>query len=85
MATYSSILAWKIPWKEEPGELQFMGSERVGHNWATEPCSPPRLTVPKKEKWGFSGGAVVKNPSSNAGDKSWIPDWGTKIPHILGK
>ena len=35
MATHSSILAWKIPWTEEPGELQFMGSQRVGHNWAT--------------------------------------------------
>ena len=31
MATYSSILAWKIPWKEEPGRLQSMGSQRVGH------------------------------------------------------
>ena len=32
MATYSSILAWKIPWTEEPGRLQSMGSQRVGHN-----------------------------------------------------
>ena len=32
MATYSSILAWKIPWKEEPGRLQSMGLQRVGHN-----------------------------------------------------
>ena len=32
MATYSSILAWRIPWIEEPGGLQFMGSQRVGHN-----------------------------------------------------
>ena len=29
MATYSSILAWKIPWTYEPGRLQFMGSQRV--------------------------------------------------------
>ena len=29
MATHSSILAWKIPWTEEPDELQFMGSQRV--------------------------------------------------------
>ena len=35
VATHSSILAWKIPWTEEPGRLQFMGSQRVGHNWAT--------------------------------------------------
>ena len=32
MATYSSILAWGIPWTEEPGELQSKGSQRVGHN-----------------------------------------------------
>ena len=32
MATYSSTLAWKIPWTEEPGGLQSMGSQRVGHN-----------------------------------------------------
>ena len=34
MATHSSILAWKIPWMEEPVRLQSMGSQRVGHNWA---------------------------------------------------
>ena len=32
MATHSSIPDWKIPWTEEPGGLQFMGSHRVGHN-----------------------------------------------------
>ena len=32
MATHSSILAWKIPWTEEPGWLQSMGSQRVGHD-----------------------------------------------------
>ena len=32
MATHSSILAWKITWTEEPGRLQSMGSQRVGHN-----------------------------------------------------
>ena len=32
MATHSSILAWKISWTEEPGGLQSMGSQRVGHN-----------------------------------------------------
>ena len=34
-APHSSTLAWKIPWTEEPGRLQSMGSLRVGHNWAT--------------------------------------------------
>ena len=32
MATLSSTLAWKIPWMEEPGRLQSMGLQRVGHN-----------------------------------------------------
>ena len=32
MATHSSILAWRIPWTEEPGELQSMGLQRVGHD-----------------------------------------------------
>ena len=32
MANHSSTLAWKIPWMEEPGRLQFMGTQRVGHN-----------------------------------------------------
>ena len=36
MATHSSILAWIMPWTEEPGGLQSTGSQRVGHNWATK-------------------------------------------------
>ena len=32
MVTYSSILAWRIPWTEEPGGLQSMGSQRIGHD-----------------------------------------------------
>ena len=35
MATHSSTLAWKIPWMKEYGRLQFMGPQRVGHNWTT--------------------------------------------------
>ena len=36
MATHSSIIAWRIPWTEEPGGLESMGSQRVGHHWAIE-------------------------------------------------
>ena len=39
MATHSSLLAWRIPWAEEPGGLQSMGLQRVGHHLATKP--PP--------------------------------------------
>ena len=35
MATYSSILSWRIPWTEEPGRLQSRGSQRIRHDWAT--------------------------------------------------
>ena len=37
MATHSSILAWRIPWTEEPGGLQSMEWQRVRHGWATKP------------------------------------------------
>ena len=37
MATHSSVLAWKIPWTEDPGGLQSMVSERVNHDWVTNP------------------------------------------------
>ena len=40
MATHSSILAWKIPWTEEPGRLQFVGSQRIGHDLVTKPPPP---------------------------------------------
>ena len=36
IATHSSILAWSIPWTEEPGGLQSTGSQRVGHDWVTK-------------------------------------------------
>ena len=58
MATHSSTLAWRIPWREEPGRLQSMGSQRVGQDWTTS------LSL---------CGSVVKNLSSNARDTSWIP------------
>ena len=44
MATYSNILAWKIPWTEDPSRLQSMGSQRVGHEWACMPVCAPTHT-----------------------------------------
>ena len=45
MATHSSILAWRIPWTEEPGRLHSMGSQRVGHEQETvqQQQSPSKL------------------------------------------
>ena len=56
MAIHSSILAWRIPWTEKSGGLQFMGSQRVRHNWATE----------QQQQYihrGFPGGASCKQPA----------------------
>jgi len=39
MATHSSIFAWEIPWTEEPGGLQSIGSQRVGHDWSDLACT----------------------------------------------
>ena len=57
MATHSSILAWRIPWTEEPGRLLSMGSQRVRHDWVTNTFTfkvgllekgiePPKFYVP---------------------------------------
>ena len=70
MVTHSSILAWRIPWKEKPGRLQSMGLQTVRHDWATSPS--PR-------------GPVVKNLPFNAEVPGLVPGPGTKIPHALGK
>ena len=43
MAIHSSTIAWKIPWTEEPGRLQSMGSQRVGHDWATSRSCSSKL------------------------------------------
>ena len=41
IATHSSILAWRIPWTEEPGGLQSMGLQRVRHDWVTNTRTHP--------------------------------------------
>ena len=48
-ATHSSILAWGVPWTEEPGGLQAMGSQRVRHNLETKPPPIQFIAWPKKE------------------------------------
>ena len=64
MANHSSILAWRIPWTEEPGRLQSMGSQGVGHKWATSlslftfmhwirKCQPTPVFLPgESQEWG---------------------------------
>ena len=76
MATQSSTLAWKIPWMEEPGGLQSMGSQRVGHDLATEQEQTDLSSKRIKRKVGFSGGSESKAAASNEGDPVSIPGWG---------
>ena len=56
MATHSSVLAWRIPWTEQPGGLPSMGSHRVRHNWSD-------LAAAAAEKWkcvaGYNPGVTV--------------------------
>ena len=54
MATHASILAWRIPWAEEPGGLQSMGLQRVRHDWS-EPGVEPQWKAEWPECRGFSG------------------------------
>ena len=68
MVTHSSILAWRIPRIEEPGQLQSMGSQRVGHDWVTEHTHThawsvllPRKSENDSSQW--SEGLIVQ-PSS---------------------
>ena len=56
MAIYSSILAWRIPWIEEPGGLQSIGSQRVRHSLVTEHAQVYRLRSEGRIfVWGTSG------------------------------
>ena len=78
MATYSSILTWRISWTEEPGGLQFMGLQRVGHDLATKPHHPLQCS------WAFPGGSGSKNLPATGG--TWVQSlgWGDlgSIPEL---
>ena len=84
MATHSSTLAWKIPWMEEPSRLQSIGSQRVGHDWATSQVHWfPKVKQKSKDSdnGGFPGGPVVKNLPCNARDTDSIPGpGGSHVP-----
>ena len=71
MATHSSFLAWRIPWTEQLGRLQSVGSQRV------EQLTLSLISL-NKLCWDFPGGPVVKTSCSNAGSAGLIPVWGVK-------
>ena len=66
MAPHSSTLAWKIPWTEEPGRLQTMGSWRVGHDWVTSLSLFPFMHW--RRKWQPT---PVFLPGESQGREAW--------------
>ena len=80
MVIHSWALAWKIPWIEEPGRLQSMGPQRVGHDLAIK----QQLLIPTANAAFFHlgfpdswvGKKKKKKSACNAADPSSIPEWG---------
>ena len=68
METHSSILAWRIPWTEEPGWLQSMGSQGVGHDWTTDTDAP---TVRDTYKLRKNQTPVALGLTAEHGSLSW--------------
>ena len=78
MAPHSSTLAWKIPWTEEPGRLQSMGSQRVGHDWAT---SLSLFTVMHwRRKWQPTP-VFLPGDSQGRGSLVGCRLWGCRVRH----
>ena len=80
MATHSSILAWKIPWTEEPGRLQSMGSQRGSHDWAT-------LLLLYFYYWIGVRWALSQTVGSKVivSERYWMdePVWNARVPHTV--
>ena len=76
MATHSSILAWKIQWTEKPGGLNSMGSQRVGHDWATS----------LSHRWHYPNGRKWRGPKEtlDEGEKGEWKGW-LKTQHSKNK
>ena len=68
MATHSSILAWGSPWTEEPGGLQSMGLQRVGHDLGTEYTHMPGLEL-------YMTNDDLRNDLVGADYSRWFPDF----------
>ena len=78
MAPYSSTLAWKIPWAEEPGGLSSMESHRVGHDWSDLAAAAAAATCRNKIIWGNLGEQYIEHWDTGEPDqiskdyRSWI-------------
>ena len=80
MAAHFNILAWRIPWTEEPGRLQSIGSHRVGHDSNDLAHMHVDIQIRLNSTYfvstGLPCGTVVKNLPANAGNAGSIPELG---------
>ena len=90
MAPHSSTLAWKIPWMEEPGRLQPMGSLRVGHDWATSlslftfmhwrrQWQPPPVSCLENPRDGGAWWAAVYGVAQSQTRLKWLSSSSSKL------
>ena len=90
MAPHSSTLAWRIPWTEEPGGLQSMGSQRVGQNWVTSlsisfSCTGEGNGNPLRYSWlenprdSGAGWAAVYGVAQSRTRMKWLSSGGSSI------
>ena len=79
VATHSSVLAWSIPWTEEPGGLQAMGSPRVRHDWSVLACSSQAdlQRCPNSHRW-----TTWQSQDSEVELASESALWWTDLPEI---
>ena len=89
MATHSSILAWRMPWTEEPGGLQSMGLQRVGHDWSdwARTHAGWRMQMDSQVKryvgWGLGGSQAQLQSWSRSALPFWyldLPTWNLSEP-----
>ena len=98
MQADSSILAWKIPWAEEPGRLQSMGSQRVRHDWATSLSlftfmhwrrkwqRTPMFLPRESQGWGSLVGCRLWGRTESRTQLKWLSSSSSSIPtsHVWG-
>ena len=83
MATHFSILAWRIPWTEEPGELQSMGSQRVRHDWALMHTRVLSSVQSLSRVWLFATPWTAARQASRSITNSWSPPKPLSIESVM--
>ena len=83
MANYPSMLAWEIPWTEEPGGLQCMGSHRVRHNRSDLASMHLYPTTSNRGSWGKMKRNIRTNHYEGSTDKTVDQASAEEITHVL--